>query len=107
MIKTINYWRIQHGLRGCYMPDSQYVIHATTRRALKEALQAEAAEHGEVMPSKRDIASLAAAAWRQWHKRPDRVHQMPMAINNGSVGYGLFVAPATREEYREYLSEND
>lgn len=36
------YFHVSAGLRGCYLPDSSYIIRATTRRELKEALASEA-----------------------------------------------------------------
>jgi len=61
------YFSIYQGLRGCYMPDSAYVIKADTRKELKSALEYEArdiADAGGVGMSKRAIAWLANAAWK-------------------------------------------
>lgn len=61
------YFSIYQGLRGCYMPDSAYVIRANTRKELKSALAWEAEsirDAGGIGLSKRAIASLAAHAWR-------------------------------------------
>jgi hypothetical protein len=60
------YFSIWQGLRGCYMPDSAYVIKADTRKELKRALQWEAdsiRDAGGIGMSKRAIAWLANAAW--------------------------------------------
>lgn len=99
------YFTIYQGLRGCYMPDSAYTIHATTRRDLKTALAWEAnsiRDSGHVGCSKRAIAWLAAAAWRQRkatmgeyvapYRRADQT-RYPYAL-------GVFVG-ATRQDYLE------
>ena len=97
------YFTIYQGLRGCYMPDSAYTIRAATRRELKEALAWEAdsiRDAGHIGCSKRAIAWLAAAAWRQRkavsgeyvapYRRTDQTHY-PYAL-------GVFVG-ATRQDY--------
>lgn len=61
------YFAIHQGLCGCYMPDSAYIIKADTRRELKAALESEARDirdAGGVGLSKKAIAWLANAAWR-------------------------------------------
>lgn len=66
------YYTIGQGLRGCYMPDSVYTIRVDTRRALKQVLEWEAEsirDAGGVGLSKRTIAALAAACWRDWPKQ--------------------------------------
>ena len=46
MGSTMAYFMIMQGLRGCYMPDSNCVISAASRRELKRALQWEAGAQG-------------------------------------------------------------
>ena len=61
------YFTIYQGLRGCYMPDSAYIIKAETRRDLKRALQREAdsiRDAGGIGLNKRAIAWLGNAAWK-------------------------------------------
>jgi len=71
-----NYFGIYQGLRGCYMPDSVYIIHAKTRRDLKAALVWEAEsirDAGAIGCSKRSIAWLANAAWKARRKGGDYI----------------------------------
>jgi len=101
------YFQISQGLRGMYMPDSSYIIRADTRRELKSALEWEARDirdAGGVGLSKRAIASLAAAAWR------DRKSSNPYGFiaeyrwryqSTGTAPYAIFVNNATRQEYKE------
>ncbi|TIT73389.1 MAG: hypothetical protein E5W57_28230 [Mesorhizobium sp.] len=71
------YFHIMTGLRGCYMPDNAYVIRVDTRRELKAAIEDEARlcrDSGFVGCSKSAVASLAAAAWREAHKRNPSIY---------------------------------
>lgn len=65
------YFTIYQGLRGCYIPDSAYIIKADTRRELKRSLQWEAdsiRDAGAIGMSKKAIAWLANAAWHNRKK---------------------------------------
>jgi hypothetical protein len=65
------YFTLYHGLRGCYLPDSAFIVRATTRKELKAAIEAEAEgvrDAGMIGMNKRAIAWLAAAAWRNRRK---------------------------------------
>lgn len=98
------YFHISNGLRGCYMPDSSYVLKADTRRELKSAVQYEADSYkdaGFIGANKRAVASIAAAAWRD--KAFGLPYCLPVAPNHarGNYAYGVFVSRATREEYLE------
>ena len=103
------YFHIATGLRGAYMPDSAYMIRATTRRELKAALEAEAydiRDAGFVGLSKRAVASLAAEAWREAHKPAPTIY--PHVAGYGRLGnpcFGLHVSTATRAEFLEYQEE--
>lgn len=100
MTVAYTYWHVSNGLRGCYMPDSAYVARVRTRRELKDALRYQDTSDGA--PSNRDVASLAAAAWREWGPGRKSRKFLPMcAPYRDSDGYGLFVAPVTREEWLE------
>jgi hypothetical protein len=82
------YFTVYQGLRGCYMPDSAYTIRANTRRDLKSILQWEAdsiRDAGMVGCSKKEVAWLAATAWRN-RRRPS----------------GEFVAPYRSAEQKHY-----
>lgn len=105
----MRYFQISNGLRGMYMPDSAYAIACATRRELKEALEQEARDirdAGAIGLSKRAIAALAAAQWR------DKRNYLPYAAgyrwreqSPGTAPYGLFVAPLSRAEYLESQEE--
>lgn len=100
------YFTISNGLRGCYMPDNAYTIRCDTRRELKQALESEARDMrdaGYVGASKRNVATIAADAWRNRRKA-----RLPIALplipphcgrNSDNYCYGLFVEYATRADY--------
>jgi len=102
------YFAIANGPRGCYMPDNASIIRCATRRELKAYLEMEAyylRDAGFVGASRRNVARLAAAAWREAHKtRPDwREMVLPLAPahSRDNYCYGLGVSIATRADYRE------
>ena len=105
------YFNIATGLRGCYLPDNSYIIKADTRRALKSALESEAyyySDAGFVGASKRAIACIAAAAWRD-RKKTQLPYALPLAPEHSKSNYchGVFVSSATRAEYLEYVKESE
>ncbi len=99
-----NYFGIYQGLRGCYMPDSVYTIHATTRRDLKIALQWEAdsiRDAGGIGLNKRAIAWLANAAWKARRNGGDYVVPYKWQGMDYSP-YALGVFPGmSRKDYLE------
>lgn len=106
------YFTIMHGLRGCYMPDSEpYVVMAHTRRELKDAIASEAdmVSSGDTIGlSKRAIAAFAAECWREAHK--ERPAYLPYCLpckerGQDSYSYGIFCSVATRKEYLESQAE--
>lgn len=105
MTATYTYWSISNGLRGCYMPDSICIVRVRSRRELKSAL-ADHLGYGEGNPSDRSIASLAAAAWREWGPgRKSRAYLPMCAPYPRQSGYGLFCAPATKDEWANQEEE--
>lgn len=103
------YFQIGNGLRGCYMPDSAYIIRATTRRELKSALQWEAdsiRDAGGVGMNKRAIAWLANAAWR--NRKGGGEYVAPYRWQGQDYyPYGLMVWPASRAEFVEYQESGE
>lgn len=104
------YFHISQGLRGAYMPDSAYIVKVNTRRELKVILQDEATCFRDaefIGGSKRGVAWLAATQWR------DTSNYLPYCLefahnhNRQNYAYGLFVSPASRAEYLEYLKESE
>lgn len=105
------YFHLSHGLRGAYVDDSNRVLHAKTRRELKEAIKYEAdsyADAGYVGASKKAVAAFAVIAWRE-AKKPKPAYLpycLPLARERGAdYAFGIFVSVASRKEYREYLKE--
>lgn len=96
------YFTIWQGLRGCYMPDSAYIIKADTRRELKSALEWEAndiRDAGGVGLNKKAVASLAAAAWRNRKASGELVAPYRWAEQDYSpYALGVFTG-STRAEY--------
>jgi len=90
------YYTLMSGLRGCYMPDSVYVLKCTSRRELKAIVRDEC-EHVEKRPSQRAIASYVAEVWR----RNDLFY--PLVLSTGE-GYGLHLSNATRREYEDFIN---
>lgn len=103
------YFHISRGLRGCYMPDAAFVLKTDTRRDLKAAIADEAAQYRNADyagGSKKDIAKLAAWAWRDAHKAKPAA--LPACLpfrpsHSRSYSEGVFVSVATRAEYLEHL----
>ncbi len=102
------YFSVSTGLRGAYLPDNAYVIKADTRRELKSVIASEAdgyADAGFVGASKKAVAWLAAAGWKnaQQASTPRYLSLcLPLAREKGSgYAFGIFVSPATRAEYLE------
>lgn len=99
------YFAISQGLRGCYMPDSVYIIKAGTRRELKAALEYEARDlrdAGFIGLSKRAIASLAAGAWNEAGKVSARSIDFVAPYRAAGMShypYGLFASVSTRADY--------
>lgn len=104
------YFCVMHGLRGCYMPDSdpQHVM-VKTRRELKEVIQGEAdmLDSGETLGlGKRAIAAFVAECWREAHKA--KPAYLPYCLptkerGQSSYSYGIFCSVESR---REYLKSN-
>lgn len=108
----MRYFAISNGLRGCYMPDSVYIGRFATRRELKSALEYEAEslrDAGYIGLSKRAIASLAAAAWRESGKPAPTVYDFVAPYRQSyqdSYSYGLFCSVSSRRDYREQEESN-
>ncbi|TGV99774.1 hypothetical protein EN788_55235, partial [Mesorhizobium sp. M2D.F.Ca.ET.145.01.1.1] len=91
------------------MPDSAYCIKVDTRRDLKNALEWEARDirdAGFIGCSKAAVASLAAAAWREAHKRKPSLypHVAPYGSRDNRHS-AIHVSVATRAEYLESLDD--
>jgi hypothetical protein len=102
------YFTLTHGLRGCYMPDSDpTVIMVETRRELKKLITGEAAmlaTEATLGLSKRAIASFAATCWREAQKaKPAYLpHNLPCKERGqSSYSYGIFCSVASRRDYLE------
>ena len=98
------YFTIYQGLRGLYMPDSAYIIRASSRRELKSALAWEAdsiRDAGGIGMNKKAIAWLANAAWKA--RKSSGEYVAPYGWKGmDSRPYALgVVTGATREEYLE------
>jgi hypothetical protein len=105
------YFSISNGLRGCYMPDSAFVARVDSRRELK-GLLLETAEYAAAggFYNKREVASVAAAAWREAQKKSPAYLPfcVPMGTErNGGRPYGVFISAATRADWKEYQAESE
>lgn len=98
------YFTIMAELRGCYSDnESAFTIKADTRRELKAALAHEMSDlrdAGAVGLTKRDIAWLAASAWRAYKKGGNFPFVAPFRYEHQTGRpMGLMVYDATREDY--------
>lgn len=103
------YFVISQGFRGMYMPDSSYIIQASTRRELKRALQWEAdsiRDAGGVGLNKKAIAWLANAAWKARKQSGEYVAPYRFDYHGkGNFPMALSVyCGATRAEYLQQES---
>ncbi len=105
------YFSISQGLRGCYLPDSAYVIRVDTRKELKAALESEAysiRDAGFIGANKRAVAWLAATLWRTYRKAGQMDSVVPYRNpGQNSYPYGLFGSAATRADWLESQAENN
>jgi len=108
------YFTIMHGLRGCYMPDSEpCVLMARTRRELKSAIISESGmiDSGSTQGfGKRAVATFAAILWREAHK--PRPAFLPFALpyketRESDCHNAIFVSVADRAEYLESIMESE
>jgi hypothetical protein len=99
------YFHISSGMRGCYMPDTSYIAKCETRRELKAALEYEYAsqvDDGECFGNRKDIARIAAEAWREAKKARPTIYDFVIPYGNelgGGRPYGIFCAVSTRDDY--------
>lgn len=107
------YFNLSFGLRGCYMPDSQYMVMVDSRRELKQELFDQLRHEREseipyVGLSKAAITKLTVDAWREsQNKRPSIYpYVLPYGLK-GNASYGLHVGVATRADYLEWIKNNE
>lgn len=105
-----HYFHVSTGLRGCYMPDSSYVVRVDTRRELIATLEWEAwhiRDAGFMGASKGDVRRIAAAIWRDRTAKRERFDFcVPYGHRRGNTSdyaFGIFVSHATRTDYLESL----
>ena len=108
------YFTIMHGLRGCYMPDSDpSVVMVKTRRELKEIIASECdmlATDETIGLSKKAIASFAANCWHEAQKKNPAY--LPYCLpckekGQSSYSYGLFCSVSSRGDYLEYCKQSE
>lgn len=94
------YFQILRGLRGCYMPDSSYVIQCNTRRELKRALAWERDSDDSAMGlSNRAIAWAAAKAWRERRQHGRQSAILPFGYRAGERPFSIEIHTASRAEF--------
>lgn len=94
------YFHVSNGLRGCYMPDSAYVLKVDSRRELKAAIRDQAGDM--IGANKRAVAHVAAIAWRN-RRKSTLPCCLPLKSEwQDSYSYGVFVSGASRAEYLDY-----
>jgi hypothetical protein len=102
------YFEISTGLRGCYLADSIYIIRATTRRELKNAIADSVYNpEGQIIGlSKRAIAEFAALCWRERKGRDYLPYCLPYRFKYQShCPYGIFVNNSHRADYLAHITE--
>ena len=99
----MKYFHISSGLRGCYMPDSSYVVGCITRANLKAILMDECYRSREAYGfggSKKEIIAVAAQMWRG-----ERRDYLPFAIGFGHTRaandrpFGVFISRSTKADF--------
>ena len=99
----MRYFQISIGLRGCYIPDSSYVVECATRARLKTFITNECERSHEAYGfggSKKEISAVAAQMWRS-----DRLDYLPLAIGFGCTRaandrpFGVFVSRSTKADF--------
>lgn len=105
------YFHVSSGLRGAYLADNAAVIRCNTRRELKDYIASEArnwADAGYIGANKKDIAHIAAIAWRNRNKI-QLPYCLPLAPPHNRTSYssGIFVATATRDEFKEFENSSE
>ncbi len=103
------YFNISTGLRGCYMPDNAYIARCNTRRELRALIASEASDYkdaGFIGANQKAISHIAAIAWRN-RRKSQLPYALPLAPAHARDSYchGIFVASASRDDYREYMAE--
>lgn len=103
------YFAIYQGLRGCYMPDSSYVVKADTRKELKAALQWEAdsiRDAGGIGLNKKAIAWLANAAWH--YRKTGHEYIAPYRFGyHGKGNYCMALGVFTNLTRQDYLVDQN
>jgi hypothetical protein len=102
------YFTIFNGLRGCYMPDSAYIIKADTRKELKSALQWEAhsiRDAGGIGMNNRAIAWLANIAWKQ--RKASGEYVAPWRFDYQKQNYPYALGVFTGVSRSDYLAQSD
>jgi len=102
---TAKYFHITNGLRGMFMPDRGSTVRVFSMAALKALLEHEARylEETHYGASKRAVARLAHEAWTLTGAYPAVMPLRPRGSD--TYHYGLFVAPATKQEWQDYERE--
>jgi hypothetical protein len=99
------YFHISSGLRGAYMPDTSYIAKCETRRELKSALEYEytfQVDEGGYFGNRKDIARIAAEAWREAQKSNPTIYDFVIPYGNergGGRPFGIFCSVSTRVDY--------
>lgn len=102
------YFILSHGLREWYMPDGEpLIVMCATRHELKSAIADEvsiASSDATQGGSKRAVACVATAAWREAHKANPTYLEFVVPLkkrHQSSYSYGVMVSVSTRREYLE------
>lgn len=107
------YFQIATGLRGCYMPNSTWIVRCRTRRELRAVVEDEARRSLDAYgygDSKRARRAVIAQIWRETRSSARRA-VYPYVIGFGCSRdktdrpYGVFISHATRREFLEFQRE--
>ncbi len=108
------YFTISHGLRGCYMPDSDpFVAMCKTRKELKSIIESEAGYISTEATqgfSKRAIASFVAECWREAHKAKPASLPYALGYKEPSQKYyssAIFCSVESRRDYLAYIKRQE
>lgn len=92
------------------MADNMYIVRCDTRRELRAVIASEADSYrdaGFIGCNQRAISHIAAIAWRN-RRKVQLPYALPLAPPHARDSYchGIFVASASRDEYREHVESD-
>lgn len=110
-MSAFRYFNISHGLRGCYMPDSEpFIVKCETRKKLKNTIESECGyiDSGTTQGfSKKAIASFCAILWSIREPTPVDYVLPYKEPSQNFYSHGVFVSRVSGFDYKESMKDNE